>query len=270
MHHPDSNLNFIQEGDRVLSGLIANLSHCRGISLRGRWGEKMKRQSIYAMSFLLAGAAISQAHAAPAGNYAQTLIDHAAAGHKDILSLTMWARPDDKTPLKIMASHGGGGASTADPGAVSKTVTKQEGGHTIVELPLLDASRRPLGILSVEYAKSGGEADQAKRAAGIRDALARHISHFKNLSDQAQIDPAVPMDSYAQHLVDMEMAKHPEIVIMAIHASTPRNKDPGIIASNIGRIGKKADEDDMRVIEKGTENREVDETGIRFEAEIPL
>jgi hypothetical protein len=227
----------------------------------------MNRHVIYAMSILLAGAATAQLHAAPGESYAQTLVNRAAAEHKDIISLAMWGQADDGSPLKVVASHGAANTAAVDPNAASKTVTKLDGAYTVVELPLLDASRRHLGVLSVEYAKGG---DGIKRATELRDVLARHISHFKNLSDQAQIDPAVPTNSYAQHLVDMEMAKHPEIVIMALHAATPRNKDPGIIASNIGRIGKKADEDDMRVIEKGTENREVDETGIRFEAEIPL
>lgn len=230
----------------------------------------MNRQAIYAMSLLLTGAATSQAHAAPGENYAQFLIDRAAAQHKEVLSLTMWARADDKSPLKAVASHGAANMATVDPNAASKAITEQDGVSTVVELPLLDASRRPLGVLSVEYAKGSAGDDAIRRATELRNALARHISHFKNLSDQAQIDPAVPMNSYAQHLVDMEMAKHPEIVIMALHAATPKNRDPGIIASSIGRIGKKADDDDMRVIDKGTENREVDETGIRFEAEIPL
>ena len=43
-----------------------------------------------------------------------------------------------------------------------------------------------------------------------------------------------------------------------------------IIASNIGRIGKKADEDDMRVIDTGKSNLEVNKTGNHFEDELPL
>jgi hypothetical protein len=43
-----------------------------------------------------------------------------------------------------------------------------------------------------------------------------------------------------------------------------------IIASNIGRIGKKADEDDLRVINQGTSNLEVNKAGNHFEDELPL
>jgi len=43
-----------------------------------------------------------------------------------------------------------------------------------------------------------------------------------------------------------------------------------IIASNIGRIGKKADEDDMRVIETGKPNLEVNKKGDHFEVELVM
>ena len=228
-----------------------------------------------ALPFLPLAMATVNVAAATEANYGGTLVDAAAAEQKDIVSLTMWAHAEDKSPLQIVASHGTSNAGKADIDAVAKTgktlTRRQDGGRIQIDLPLLDASRRPLGVLSVEYAAGVNTGKSpAERAVELRDMLARHISHFKNLSDQAQIDRNIPMNSYAQHLVDMEMVKHPEIVIMAIHAATPKNKDPEILASNIGRIGKKADEDDMRVINNGSENREVDETGVRFEAEIPL
>ena len=69
-----------------------------------------------------------------------------------------------------------------------------------------------------------------------------------NLVQEAVDDPNIPLDSYAQHIVDDELAKHRDVMILAIHATTPKNSDPEILASNIGRIGKKADDDDMRVV----------------------
>ena len=157
----------------------------------------------------------------------------------------MWAHADNKAPLEIVASHGRNDAEKADIDTVEstgKTLTRQQGdGRIQINLPLLDASRRALGVLSVEYAAGGDVAKSpTDRALKLRDMLARHISHFKNLSDQARIDPNIPINSYAQHLVDMEMEKHPDIVIMAVHAATPKNKDPEILASNIGRIGEES------------------------------
>lgn len=75
---------------------------------------------------------------------------------------------------------------------------------------------------------------------------------------------------YAQKLVNDTLAKHKDVVIMAFHVTPPNQTENVIIASNIGRIGKKADEDDMRVIDTGTNNLEVNKTGTHFEDELPL
>jgi len=74
----------------------------------------------------------------------------------------------------------------------------------------------------------------------------------------------------AQKLVDEAMAKHPEVVIIALHVVPPHQKDNVIIASNIGRLGKKADEDDLRVIDTGKSNLELNKTGNHFEVELVL
>lgn len=76
--------------------------------------------------------------------------------------------------------------------------------------------------------------------------------------------------TFAQKLVDESLAKHPDVVILAMHAKSPTDAEYPIIASNIGRIGKKADEDDMRVINTGKNNLEVNKTGNHFEVELPL
>ena len=73
----------------------------------------------------------------------------------------------------------------------------------------------------------------------------------------------------AQKLVDEALAKHPEVILLAIHAQPPGHKDV-IVASNFGRIGKIGDEDDMRCIRTGKPNLEVDPKGTHFEAEIVL
>ena len=76
--------------------------------------------------------------------------------------------------------------------------------------------------------------------------------------------------TYAQKLVDEALAKHPDVVILAMHVKSPTDAEYPIIASNIGRIGKKADEDDMRVINTGKNNLEVNKTGNHFEVELPM
>jgi hypothetical protein len=75
---------------------------------------------------------------------------------------------------------------------------------------------------------------------------------------------------YAQKLLDETLAKHKEVVIMAMHVTPPSKADNVIIASNIGRIGKKADEDDQRVIDTGKPNLEVNKKGDHYEVEMVL
>jgi hypothetical protein len=80
---------------------------------------------------------------------------------------------------------------------------------------------------------------------------------------------------YAQKLIDESMAKHPEIVILAMHVKSPTDPNYPIIAwggptGDKVRIGKKADEDDLRVITTGKENLEVSPAGNHFEVELPL
>jgi hypothetical protein len=75
---------------------------------------------------------------------------------------------------------------------------------------------------------------------------------------------------YAQKLLDETLARHKDVVIMAMHVIPPGESVNVIIASNIGRIGKKADEDDTRVIETGKANLERNQKGDHFEVELPL
>lgn len=87
---------------------------------------------------------------------------------------------------------------------------------------------------------------------------------------QARVQNPTP-NTYAQKLVSQALAKHPDVVILALHVvSKDGGADYPILASNIGRYGKKADEDDLRVINTGKANLEVNKTGNHFEVELPL
>jgi hypothetical protein len=80
----------------------------------------------------------------------------------------------------------------------------------------------------------------------------------------------VPTKIYAQELVDQAVARNPGLLVMVMHVTPPKAKDNIIIASNIGRIGKLADEDDLRVVTTGQSNLEVNSAGNRFEVELVL
>jgi YVTN family beta-propeller protein len=51
----------------------------------------------------------------------------------------------------------------------------------------------------------------------------------------------------AQYLVDHALNDHPELVVMGMHVKAPDAADNTMIASNLDRIGKKSDEDDLKV-----------------------
>ena len=72
---------------------------------------------------------------------------------------------------------------------------------------------------------------------------------------------------FAQKLVDEALAKHPEVILLAIHAGAPKYD---IVASNFGRIGKLGDEDDLRCIRTGKDNLEVSPKGNHYEVETPM
>jgi hypothetical protein len=71
----------------------------------------------------------------------------------------------------------------------------------------------------------------------------------------------------AQKLVVEALARHPEVILLAIHAAPPGHKNL-IVASNFGRIGKLGDEDDMRCVNTGKSNLEVN--GNHFEDEVVM
>jgi hypothetical protein len=88
--------------------------------------------------------------------------------------------------------------------------------------------------------------------------------------DPKEMDPTYTKPApFAQKLVDEALAKHPEVILLAVHAQPPNHKNL-IVASNFGRIGKIGDEDDLRCIRTGKSNLELNSTGKHFEDELVL
>jgi len=86
--------------------------------------------------------------------------------------------------------------------------------------------------------------------------------------DAKELDPTYTTAApEAQKLVKEALARHPEVILLAIHAAPPGHKNL-IVASNFGRIGKLGDEDDMRCVNTGKSNLEVN--GNHFEDEVVM
>jgi hypothetical protein len=236
----------------------------------------MKSSILIVSAALIGGAA--QAHNS-AQTYAQYLVAEALARHPQVLELTMHVTPPGAKSNVIIASNVAPLGQPAGPDDLRVIKSREplvavtkSGDRLAVELPLYDASRRAIGALGVQLGL-GPNADKKAleaAAAAIRDELARRISHVANLVEPASYDERVPLNNYGQRLVDDTLAVHPEIEILALHANIPKTEDNVIVASNIGRIGKKGDEDDLRLIKTEKPNLEINDAGNRFEAELVL
>jgi hypothetical protein len=81
-----------------------------------------------------------------------------------------------------------------------------------------------------------------------------------------------PPELFAQRLVDETLAKHPEVAHLVMHVTPPNKPDTEnvIIASSIGRIGKRADEDDLRIMHTGNVEAVLAKSGDRFNVSLPL
>jgi len=242
----------------------------------------MKSIDIAVLVLLTSAACAGSAIAADApvlgqGSYGQYLVDQMAADHPDISAIAIYAAPAEGKPAVAVAARGTkiGTAAPAAAAAVEKSGHGQFGTgrayHLDAVLPLPDMSSKPAGVLRLTLGASGkNEAALKAEAVAIRNAMSRRISYTANLLQPVSYDPNVPVHSYAQHLVDAALERHRDVLILAIHATTPKNADPEILASNIGRIGKKADDDDMRVVRDGKTNLEVNKDLQRYEVELPL
>jgi hypothetical protein len=100
--------------------------------------------------------------------------------------------------------------------------------------------------------------------------LSRRILNEANLMDPYPMDPLATTRTRAQKLVDQTMARHPEVLSLAMHVTLPNRDDNVILGSSFGRIGKKADEDDMKVIATGKTTSGIYAAGKRFGLELVL
>jgi hypothetical protein len=241
------------------------------------------RAALLMASAIVATATLARAEERPAqirpDSYGQHLVQQAIAEHRDVLVMAMHVTPPGAKQNVIVASNIGrlGKAADSDDQQViatgePKLSVNAAGDRFEVLEPLRDVGGDSIGVLGVVFPYRPGDDQQARKAEadGIRDHLARRISHAGNLLDRWPYDPGFTDDTYAQALVDKTLAVHPDVIILALHATPPGSRADVILGSNIGRIGKKADEDDLRVVDKGATNKEINENGKRFEAEVPL
>lgn len=229
---------------------------------------------------LLAAALAAAAPAQiPTKSYAQQLVDETAVKNPSLLVIVMEAAPPKTSGDDVVvASNIGriGAKARDDRGVIESGRIEAEltGGGTrfAVKLPLRDASGDVIGALMLAFRYKGGD-DQAalrKTAEKIGDRLSRRILNQANLFDPYPFDPLATTKTHAQKLVDEAMARHSDLLSLAMHVTLPASQDNIILGSSFGRLGKKADEDDMQVIRTGKELEDVYDAGKRYGLELPL
>jgi hypothetical protein len=193
----------------------------------------------------------------PVKSYGQELVDQVVARNPGLLVIVFHASPLRTPDYPIVASNIGRIGKPADEDdmrVITTEKTNLEVAHGAtrfeVELVLRDVTGANIGALGLVFPYKTGDdkAELEKRAVGIRDWLARRILDAPSLVDHYPYEPIATTKTHAQKLVDDLLSKHPDVITLALHVTPPKGKDNIIVASNFGRIGKKADDDDMKAM----------------------
>ena len=212
-------------------------------------------------------------------SYAQHLADEVVAKNPTLLVIAMHVSPPGMASYPIVASNIGRIGKPADDDDMRVINTGKNnlevahgGTRFEVELPMRDVAGETVGAIGLVFPYKSGDSKAAleKKAIAIRDRLAARTLNAVSLVDPYPLDPLATTKTHAQKLVDETLARHPELIVAGMHVTPPKSRENIILASNFGRIGKKADDDDMNVIASGKSNAQVYGNGKRYAVELPL
>jgi hypothetical protein len=194
----------------------------------------------------------------PLKTYAQELVDRTVARNPDLLVIVMHVTPPKSDSNLIIASNIGriGKPGDEDDLRVIETgKSNLEVGHGgnryEVELVMRDVSGATIGALGLvwPYREGQDKAPFEAKAERIRDGLARRILNIANLMDPYPFDARATTRTNAQKLVDQTVSKHPEVTVLAVRAAPSGTRELVLLGSTFGRHGKKADADDLKILD---------------------
>ena len=236
----------------------------------------MKRTAL----FLLALAPTLPLHAQlPVKSYGQELVDQVVARHSELLVVAMHAAPAGHPGYPIVASNIGRIGKAADEDDMRVVTTEKtnlevaHGGTRFeVELVLRDVTGADIGALGLVFPFKASDDKSAleKNAIAIRDWLATRIIDGDCLAEHYPFEPLATTKTHAQKLVDDALSRHPEVIELAVHVTPPKGKENIILASNFGRIGKKSDAGDVKVIASGQPAAAPAAQGKRYRVQLAL
>ena len=205
--------------------------------------------------------------------YTRHLVANAMAQHPEVVSIVATGKRDEDASAVVL------GSTLRDVAAFSPAPIHSDDigawirdQYYVVHEPFTSSTGHKIGVLAITFAYAKGAPTASLRATAhaIAEQISRATLSAKNAADPYPYDPAYGPTTYSQMLVNRMTAEHPDLLVMMIHATPPGGDQNIIIGSNIGRFGKAADEDDLRVIEKGETNLEIGGEKDRFETELPL
>jgi DNA-binding beta-propeller fold protein YncE len=207
--------------------------------------------------------------------WVQHLIEVARVHHPEIQSVVVTGkREGSKDPVILGSTLGASSVfqKATDTAAQDGAAPSNDGHQFVIREAFLSSTNHRLGTLELRFGYQAGQATAPYQATAksMQAGIAAVTLSGKNAVDPYPYDAAWSPDTYAQKLTEDTVQKHPELIVMMIHATPPGSKTNIIIGSNIGRIGKVADEDDLRIIQTGATNLEMAGDGDRFETAMPL
>lgn len=216
----------------------------------------------------------------PVKSYGQELVDRVAAKNPDLLVIAMHVTPPKSTENVIIASNIGRIGKVADQDDLRVIDTEKSnlevahgGTRFEVELVLQDVTGRNIGALGLVFPYKARQDKSALegKATRIRDQLAKRILDAGSLVEPHPYDPLATTKTHAQKLVDRTLARHPELLVLALHVTPPKGKDSVILASNIGSIGKKSEAIQLKCLDCGDPSSMAGPNDPRFAGvEVPL
>jgi hypothetical protein len=220
----------------------------------------------------------------PTDSYMQHLVDLAFDKHPElVIAVAHVNSPDGKHNVVLGSTIGRWGKPGDDDDrrvyetGRTNVEVNSTGERVEIEEELKNAAGETVGALGLvfPYHQDMDVTGYQKTAIDIQDEISRRLLSAKNAFDPYPYDPVYGENTLAQILVDKTLKANPGLRILAMHVTKPGVTHPGpkdnvILASNIGRIGKLADEDDLAIIANAKDKPELNENGSMFEVAMVL
>ncbi len=232
---------------------------------------------------LCAAAAALGAPPAPAQvahvNYAQMLVNDLMRRHSELLVVAMHVTAPGAADNTIIATNLDrvGKKSDDDDLAVIRTnkpilAPMADRGRFEVLLPLRDVSDTTIGALGVVFTYSAGQPGERflDDAVAMRDQLRLVIPKLETLFEPFTIG-ASPDDTLAQKLTAQALARHPDILVVAMHVTPPGGTTNKVVGINEPKfIGRDSDDVDTDTEKTGKVVMQVIPRTHRMEVHMPM